>query len=175
MELLLQLAPNASTIAELVNPANRVVETEVKIAKKAADGLGRKLVIVGASSENEILPAFEELVRQHVGGFVVWLEAFLGSHREQIVTLAQRYSIPGVYPLRGYTVIGGLASCGPNPDDQYHQIGRYAGMILKGAKPANLPVTTPSNFDFVFNLKAAKALGLTVPPSLLATADEVIE
>jgi putative tryptophan/tyrosine transport system substrate-binding protein len=174
-ELLDSLVPKALPIAELVNPTNRTVATEERVAKEAARALGRELLFVGIGNETEVAPAFEELGQKHVGGLIIWLEAFLQNQRQQIVSLANRYRIPTVCPTREFAEAGGLISYGPNLSVTYREVGAYAGKILKGARPADLPVMTPTAFDLIINMKTANALSLTIPPTLLAIANEVIE
>ena len=175
LELLNDLVPGSSPIAELVNPANKTVETEKKVASEAARTLGRELLFLDASSAAEIALAFEDTERRQVAGLVVWFEALFQSNSDQIVALANRYRLTTVYPTRTYTDGGGLLSYGPNLPAAYRQFGEYAGQILKGARPGDLPVMTPATFDLVVNLKTAKSLGITIPPTLLARASEVIE
>jgi putative ABC transport system substrate-binding protein len=175
MEMLDELLPKSARIAELVNPKNQTIDEEVRLAKTAARTLGRDLIVVYAASEAEIDGAFESLAREKVGGLVVWQEAYFRSRRDQIVSLARHYGIPAIYGRRLFADAGGFMSYGPKEPDGYRQIGIYVGMILKGAKPADLPVVQASKFELVINLRTAKALGLTVPPTLLARADEVIE
>ncbi len=175
MEILNELLPKSARIAELVNPKNQTVDEEVRLAQTAARTLGRNLVVVYSASEAEIDGVFESLAREKVGGLVVWQEAYFRSRRDQIVSLARHYGIPAIYGRRLFADAGGFMSYGPKEPDGYRQIGIHVGMILKGAKPADLPVIQASKFELVINLRTAKALGLTVPPTLLARADEVIE
>lgn len=175
LELLNDLVPDSSPIAELVNPANKTVESEKKVAIEAARTLGRELLFLDASSAAEIGLAFEEAQRRQVAGLVVWFEALFQGNSDQIVALANRYRLATVFPTRIYTDVGGLLSYGPNLPATYRQFGVYAGKILKGARPQDLPVMTPTKFDLVINLKTAKELGIAIPPALLARADEVIE
>jgi putative ABC transport system substrate-binding protein len=173
--LLDELLPKSAPVAVLANPTNRLADTELQLAKEAARALGRELIVVQAGSEGEIDAAFEPLARQGVGGLTVVQEAYLTSRRHQIVALAQRHRLPAIYATRQFPEIGGFISYGTNPSESYRQVGIYAGRILKGTKPADLPVMQPTRFELVINLKTAKALGLEVPPTLLALADEVIE
>jgi putative ABC transport system substrate-binding protein len=175
MEMLNELVPKSAPIAELVNPKNQSVDEEVTLAQTTARALGRDLIVAYAATEAEIDGVFESLARQKVGGLVVWQEAYFRSRRDQIVTLARLYGIPAIYGRRVFTDAGGFMSYGPKEADGYRQIGIYVGMILKGAKAADLPVVQASKFELVINSKTAKALGITVPPRLLALADEVIE
>ena len=175
MSCLTICAPGSSPIAELINPANTTVETEKRLASEAARTLGRELLFLGASLPAEIAPAFEEAKRRQVVGLVVWFEALFQGNSDQIIALANGYRLPAVYPTRTYTDIGGLLSYGPNFPAAYRQFGAYAGEILRGARPSDLPVMTPTTFDLVINLKTARSLAITIPPALLARADEVIE
>jgi putative tryptophan/tyrosine transport system substrate-binding protein len=158
-----------------VNPTNRLTSAEVKLAEAAARTLGRKLIVVPAGSDGEINASFESMVRQGAGGLVVTQEAYLTGRRDQIVALAQRHRLPSIYTIRQFPEIGGLMSFGTNTSESHRQVGIYAGGILKGEKPADLPVQEPTKFELIINLKTAEALGLTIPPTLLARADEVIE
>jgi putative ABC transport system substrate-binding protein len=131
--------------------------------------------VVPASTAGEIDAGFESMTRQGAGGLVVWQEAFLESRRDQIVALAQRQRLPAIYPIRQFPEIGGLISYGANTSETYRQVGIYTGRILKGEKPADLPMQQATKFELVINLRTAKALGIGIPPMLLAVADEVIE
>jgi putative tryptophan/tyrosine transport system substrate-binding protein len=175
LELLDDLVPNGLPIAELVNLSNKTVDTEERVAKEAARMLGRELLFVAVANDGEVAPAFEEMAQKHVGGLIIWLEAFLQSQREQIVSLANKHRIPTVCPTREFSEVGGLISYGPNLSVTNRQVGAYVGRILKGARPADLPVMTPTAFDLIINMKTAKALSLAIPPTLLAIANEVIE
>jgi putative ABC transport system substrate-binding protein len=145
------------------------------VANEAGRRLDRKIVFLNASTEAEIANLFEEIATKNVGGLIVSFEAVLYELREQIVSLANRVKIPAVYPTRQFTELGGLLSYGPNMLVSNRQLGAYAGKILKGTHPVDLPVMTPTTYDLVINLKIAKLLGLGVPPSLIVMADEVIE
>src|SRR5215831_6416836 len=175
LELLAQLAPNAATIAVLANPNSPIVETQVKELQEAARLLGRRLIVLNASSEKEIDAAFAALVQQRANGLIVSADPFFNGQRAQLVALAARSVIPAIYEWREFTIAGGLVSYGTNVTDAYRQAGNYTGRILKGEKPADLPVVQPTKFEFVINLRTAKALGIDVPPKLLALTDEVIE
>jgi putative tryptophan/tyrosine transport system substrate-binding protein len=174
-ELLRELVPQAGTIALLVNPNNPAIEIIVKDVQEAAQAKGVQLHIVKASTESEIDAAFGSLVERQAGALLVATDPFLGSRRELLLALAARHSIPTMYEFREYAMAGGLMSYGTNFTAIFRQVGIYAGRILKGAKPADLPVVQPTTFELVVNLKTAKALGLTIPPSILSRADEVIE
>jgi putative ABC transport system substrate-binding protein len=175
LDLLHELAPKTRTIALLVNPASPYTELQIKDAQNAAHARGHQLQVLRASSDGELETAFVMLVQQRAEALLIAFNPFFTSHRDQIVQLAARSGIPGVYPAREFATAGGLMSYGGSVTDAYRQGAVYTGKILKGAKPEELPVTQPTKFDLVINLKTAKALGLTIPPMLLARADEVIE
>ena len=141
----------------------------------AARAVGRNLIILNASTESEIDAAFASLVQQRVGALVVTGDPLFVSQRDKVVMLAARHAVPTIYVQREFAVAGGLIGYGTSLTDAYRQVGIYAGRILKGAKPGDLPVVQPTKFDLVINLKTAKALGITIPDKLLALADEVIE
>jgi putative ABC transport system substrate-binding protein len=175
LELLSRMAPTATTIGMLVNPTNPDAEIETKDAQAAAQALGRKLLVVKANTANDIEVAFATLVAQGAGAFTIGGDPFFTSQRGLIIALAARDRLPSMYPHRIFSAAGGLMSYGTSFTEAYRQWGVYIGRILKGTKPADLPVIQPTKFEFVLNLKAAKALDLEVPPSLLAITDEVIE
>jgi putative tryptophan/tyrosine transport system substrate-binding protein len=175
VELLKELVPTASVMAYLVNPSSPNLEPYLRGAAQAATALRIDIHVLKASTERELDEAFASLAKLRAGGIIVPNEPYLDSQREKIATLAARHSIPGLYNLREYVTAGGLASYGPSLPDSYRRAAIYAGRILKGEKPADLPVQVPSKFEFVINLKAAKTIGITIPPTLLARADEVIE
>jgi putative ABC transport system substrate-binding protein len=174
-ELLSELVPQAGVIALLVNPNNSITEQIIRDVQDAARAKGVQLPILKASTEGEIDAAFASLVQLHADAFMVGSDAFFTSRREQIVALVSRHAVPTIYEWREYAAAGGLISYGTSVTAVYRQLGIYAGKILKGAKPADLPVQQPTTFELVINLKTAKALGLAVPQSLLARADEIIE
>ncbi len=175
LELLSELVPQAGVIALLVNPNNPNAERVMRDVQEAARAKGVQLPIQKASSESEIDAAFATLVQLKAGALVVGADAFFSSRREQLVALASRHAVPTIYEWREFPAAGGLISYGTSLTGVYRQLGLYAGKILKGAKPADLPVEQPTTFELVVNLNTARALGLTVPPSILARADEVIE
>jgi putative tryptophan/tyrosine transport system substrate-binding protein len=174
LELLRELLPSISTIALLVNPSNPNVGADETEA--AANALGRRLEVLTASTERDLEAAFATMVKRQAGALVVMPDPLFFARREQLVALAARYTLPTIYPERDFTEKGGLMSYGTNLSlDLAQQAGTYTGKILSGAKPADLPVQQSIRTELVINLKTAKALGLTIPPTLLARADEVIE
>jgi putative ABC transport system substrate-binding protein len=175
LELLCELVPQATVIALLVNPDNQMTEKHIRITQEAARAKGIQLPVLRAATEGEIDTGFASLGQLQAGGLVVAADAFLVSRREQLVALASRYAVPAIYESRGFAAVGGLISYGNDRAPLARQAGVYAGRILKGIKPADLPVQQPTTFQLVVNLNTAKALGITVPPSILARADEVIE
>ena len=174
-ELLSELVPQVGVFALLVNPNSPRTEGIIRDVQEAAHAKRVQLQILKAGTETEIDSAFASPVELHAGAFVVSIDPFFYGRREQLVTLAARHAIPAIYGFREFAAAGGLISYGANLAAIYRQEGIYAGKILKGAKPADLPVQQPTIFELVVNLKTANALGLTVPPSILARADEVIE
>ena len=174
-ELLSELAPQARVIAMLVNPSDPNAERFINEMEQVARAKGVNLRILKAGTEGEIDDAFASFVQQHAGGLVVEADPFFTARSEQLVALASRDAVPAIYTRREFAVSGGLISYGTSLAGAFRQAGIYAGKILAGAKPADLPVQQPTTFELVINLKTAKALGLIVPPSILGRADEVIE
>jgi len=175
LELLDRIVPGTEIIGALVNLQNSSAETQVKDLQNAARAVGRQIHIFHASTEREIDVAFTTLAQERAGALTVAGDTFFTIRRYQIVTLAAHYSIPAIYQRRDFPEVGGLVSYGTDFDAVYRQVGIYVGRILKGEKPADLPVVQPTKFEFVINLKTAKALGLDVPAKVLALTDEVIE
>ena len=176
LELLREMVPGAARIAVLVNPANATTtETALSDAAAAARVIGLQIQVLNASTSREIDAAFATFVRERPDAVFVGLDVFFISRRAQLVNLASRHALPATYPLREFAEVGGLMSYGTNIADTFRHIGVYAGRILKGAKPADLPVVQSTKFELVINAWSARMLGLTVPTTLLASADEVIE
>jgi putative tryptophan/tyrosine transport system substrate-binding protein len=176
LELLHELAPRAAVVGMLVNPNNLPDGgSQWRDTQEAARTIGLQVQLVHAASEDDLNRAFAILFQLNAGALLVGLDVFFINRRAQLVALAARHAIPAIFPLREFVQAGGLMSYAANSSDGYRQAGIYAGRVLKGAKPGDLPVVQPTKFEFVINLKTAKALGLTVPDKLLALADEVIE
>jgi len=175
LELLHQIVPKAEAIAVLLNPTSSSTKAQLIDLQQAAATLGLKLYVLSASTEHDIDQAFAMLAQQRAGALILGVDPFFNGRRDQLVALAAKDAIPTIYFFRGFTAAGGLISYAPSLVDSYRQTGVYIGKVLKGMKPSDLPVIQPTKFEFVINLKTAKALGLTVPPSLLAITDEVIE
>jgi putative tryptophan/tyrosine transport system substrate-binding protein len=175
LELLRQLVPNATAIAMLVNPNFPPTTAEVSDVQAGARSLGLQINVLNASTEKQIDAAFATIVQQRTNALVIGIDPFLLGHRDQLVQLAARHAVPTIYFSREFVDAGGLMSYGASLPNGYRQAGVYAGQILRGAKPAELPVLQPTRFVFFINLRTAKALGVKVPPQLLALADEVIE
>jgi putative tryptophan/tyrosine transport system substrate-binding protein len=178
LELLDELVPRSFPIAELINPATpstKVLDYEKRVASEAARRLGRELLFVGAGTAAEIAPAFEEIKQKHAVGLTIWFEALFQNNREQIVSLANQHRIVTMYPTRNFTELGGLLSYGPNFPASWRQAGTYAGKILRGARPPDLPVIDPTKYELVINLKTANSLSISIPQTIFARADEVIE
>jgi putative ABC transport system substrate-binding protein len=175
LELLSELVPRDVSIAVLSNPSNPNAEDHLDDIETAARGMGQTIEVFKASTEAEVETAFAHLVQAKAGGLLVADDPLFSAHRTQIVALAAQYAVPGIYYTRQFPVAGGLISYGSNPRLTYRQAGTYVARILRGAKPADLPVVQPTTFELVINMRTAKSLGLQIPPSLLARADEVIE
>ena len=175
IEMISELVPQAKVIALLVNPKNPIAESVIRSAQEAARTKGVQLHILEAGTEREIDAAFAALLETHAGALVLSSDGLFNSRLDQLVVLASRHAVPTIYDWRQFPAAGGLISYGPSRAGVFRELGIYAGKILKGAKPADLPVQQPTTFELVVNLNTAKALGLTVPPSILARADEVIE
>jgi putative ABC transport system substrate-binding protein len=175
LELLHELVPHASTIAAIINPNYPAAETLRQQLQEATSLLNLKLIVLSARKESDLASAFATLVQRGADALLVAQDAFLISLRDKFAALAARHAVPAIYPFRDFVTAGGLVSYGPDFADGYRQAGVYVGKILKGAKPSDLPVVQPTKFELVFNLKTAKALGLTIPRTLLTATDEVIE
>jgi putative tryptophan/tyrosine transport system substrate-binding protein len=176
VQLLHELVPSATSIALLVNPTSAAYsEAETASAESAARVLGVRLVVLNASTQSDIEAAFVTLGKESARLLLVSGDSFLVAQREQLAALAARHAVPTLYHRREFTAAGGLMSYGPELSEVYRYVGNFTGRILKGEKPADIPVQQSAKFDLVINLKTAKALGLTIPPSLLVRADEVIE
>jgi putative tryptophan/tyrosine transport system substrate-binding protein len=175
LSMLHDLMPGAAVIGVLLNPNFPPAARQLQDLEEAARTIGQQLFVSKASNDGELSAAFTSFVQQRVGALLVAADPYFDTRRDQIIAFAKQNRLPAIYQLREYAVAGGLISYGPSITDMYRQAGIYTGRILKGARPADLPVVQPTKFDFVINLKTAKALGLTVPPGLLNAADEVIE
>jgi putative ABC transport system substrate-binding protein len=173
--LLHEMIPNAKTVAVLINPNYPAAEAQLRDVQEAASGLSIQLIVLRANAEKDFEPAFATLVQQKAGSLLVCGSPFFNVRRQQLAVRAARHAVPAIYEWRDYATAGGLMSYGTDLADAYHQAGVYAGRILKGEKPADLPVVQLAKFEFVINLSTAKALGIQVPPNLAARADEIIE
>jgi putative ABC transport system substrate-binding protein len=173
--LLLEALPAAKTIAALFNPGNQYVELQMRDVRQVAQRAGVELVILNASTESEFEGVFATMAQRKAGGLLVGADPYFDSRRARLIGLAAQHRLPAIYEWREFALHGGLMSYGTVLADAYRQAGDYAGRILKGEKPGDLPVVQPTKFQFVINLKTAKALGIEVPPMLSARADEVIE
>jgi ABC-type uncharacterized transport system substrate-binding protein len=175
LELLREIVPGMTDIGLLVNPTGTLAEVQIKDVKEAVEGLAQRLHVANVSSESEIDAAFATLSQSKVGALVIGTDPIFNFYRGQIIALAARYKIPAIYNIREYCEVGGLMSYGASLTDMWRQAALYVSRLLKGQKPADLPVLQPTKFELVINLKTAKALGLDVPTSVLARADEVVE
>jgi putative ABC transport system substrate-binding protein len=176
LELLHQMVPTATNVGLLVNPTSRsLAEAQTRDLRTAARSFGLQIHVLNASSDGDFDNVFASLARLQISGLVISADSFLYSRREQLGALAARYAMPAIYPFREHTEAGGLMSYGGNLSDSFRLTGTYAGRVLKGEKPADLPVQQATKIELVINLRTAKALGLTVPPGLLVAADEVLE
>ena len=173
--LLHELIPGPLRIAALINPNSAIAEPLILEAQAGASTIGWRVEVVYASNDRDIDAAFASFEQRRVDAVFISSDQFFTSRRVQFATLATHYRVPAIYSYRAFAEVGGLMSYGPSLPDQYRQLGVYTGRILKGEKPADLPVLLPTKFELVINLKTAKALGLTIPPGILAIADEVIE
>ena len=175
LETLHEAMPGATVIAVISNPKFPDSESNLHTAQAAARALGQKLVVLNATTANEITSAFKSIVERQAGALVVMPDPFLTSRRQQLVSLAAHHALPTIYPWPEFTKLGGLMSYGTDLPDAYHQVGVYTAKVLKGAKPAELPVQRAVKVELILNLKTAKTLGITFPLPLLGRADEVIE
>src|SRR5215831_2877369 len=175
LELMRQMVPQAELIGVLANPALADARKVTGDIEAAARALGQKVTVAQAGSADEIDGAIAELVKQRIGALLIASDSLFSSQREKLAALAARNSMPSSFNIREFAVAGGLMSYGASLADSYRQAGLYAGRILKGERPADLPVVQPTKFELVLNLKTAKALGLTIPDKVMALADEVIE
>jgi putative ABC transport system substrate-binding protein len=175
LELLREVVPSATVIGVLINPSSATLEAVLRDSPPAARSLGIQLVFLNASTVQEIDTAFEAIAQQGITALAVTNDAFLISRRDQIIGLAARHSLPTIYAARETITAGGLISYSPEIGESHRQAGIYTGRILKGEKPADLPVLQPTKFELLINLRTAKVLGLEIPSKLLALADEVIE
>jgi putative ABC transport system substrate-binding protein len=173
--LLHEMVPKATSVAVLINSNFADAENQLRDVQEAASSLGVQLVIVRANTESDFDAAFSTLVRQRAGALLVCASPFFNGRREQLVVLAARHAVPAIFEWRDFAAAGGLMSYGTSLADAYRQVGVYAGRILKGEKPSELPVMQSTKFELVINLSTAKALGVEVPPTLSARADEIIE
>jgi putative ABC transport system substrate-binding protein len=175
VSLISELAPNAKAIALLVNPNMSETDAHIKSARMGADTLGRRLLVLRASTPADLEPSFKSIVKESAGALVVQNDPFFDSQRDRLIALAAQYAIPAIYHIREYPTAGGLMSYGASLLDAYSQVGIITGRVLKGEHPQDIPVLQPTRFELVINSKTARSLQLTIPPQMLALADEVIE
>jgi putative tryptophan/tyrosine transport system substrate-binding protein len=175
LELLHELAPASAPIAILLNPSNAQAQSQEREIQRAAGVIGRQVLVLNAGTEQEIEKAFAALVRERAGALLVGADTFFVSQAVLFVVLTARHAIPTIYPFRSYVDAGGLMSYGTSLLDAYRLTGVYTGRVLKGEKPADLPIVQPTKFELALNLKTARAVGISIPPTVLARADEVIE
>jgi putative ABC transport system substrate-binding protein len=175
LEILRELVPTAATIACLRNAKGASADTQMRDAQEAARTIGQQIFLVDVRTDRELDSAFATIVQQGAGALLVISDPLFTNARNQLVALTAKHAVPAMYPFREFTAAGGLINYGPSIAEGYRQAGIYTGKILKGAKPADLPVMLPTKFELVINLKTAKTLGLTVPVPLIGRADEVIE
>jgi putative ABC transport system substrate-binding protein len=175
LEIIRELIPNSAVIAVMLNPENPNVGSRVADIQSAARTIGQSIQIVYASSDEEFETTFARLAMDRIGALVIQNDDLFNNRHAQLAALSVQYAIPSIMEVREFVTAGGLMGYGPDLKEAWRQVGIYAGRILKGEMPADLPVVRPTKFEFVINLKTAKALGLNLPPTLLAIADEVIE
>jgi putative ABC transport system substrate-binding protein len=173
--LLRDMVPNAALVACLINSNDTTTEAWIRDIQAAARAVGQQLLILTAATESQIETAFATLADQHAGALVVGVSSFYNTHRDKLIALAARHAVPTIYFRREFAAAGGLMSYGTSAAETYRQLGSYTGRILKGEKPADLPVVQSTRFELVINLKTARTLSLTIPPGLMAIADDVIE
>jgi putative ABC transport system substrate-binding protein len=173
--LLRELVPGAEVVALLVNPNTSVGQVQIRDVEEAARKVGQRLVILDAGTDEKIEATFASLTREHVSALLVGADPFFDTRRERLVGLASQHRVPAIYQFRDYALAGGLMSYGTSITDMYRLVGVYVGRVLKGEKPADLPVMQVTKFELVINLRSAKALGVKISDNLLSLADEVIE
>jgi putative ABC transport system substrate-binding protein len=173
--LLHELVPQATTIGVLLNPKFQPADNQSRNLQEAAPAIGLRIQVLRASTDRELDATFESITQQHIAALAVTADPFFDTRRDKIVALAARHAVPTIYHFREFVAAGGLMSYGVDSVDNYRQAGVYTGRILKGAKPADLPILQPTKFEFVISLKTAKALGVKISDNLLSLADEVIE
>ncbi len=174
LELLHELIPSATSFALLVNPTNPLAEAETRDVRAAAGTMGLQVTVFQASTENDFDPVFAKLSQSRAAGLAISDDGLFVDHSEQLAALTVRHAIPAIFEYRAFAAAGGLMSYGSNVLEFYHQLGAYSGLVLRGARPADLPVFQSTRVEFMINLRTAKALGITVPPALVGRADEVI-